>query len=264
MAVGGYAIAITTTRYHWNPWLGLLLGAVAAAALALVIGLPLLRLRGHYLAMGTFALALGTSSLATALPITGGAIGISAVPPLTIGPISFQDQTNAYWLCWGVVALALAVFATLNWSYVGRAWRALALREDVAAGLGVNIHGYKTLAFVIAAVMAAVAGSLYVAITSFVAPDIYDTTIAINLFVILFIGGRGTLFGPVLGSMVVVIGPQFFAGISSWQNVIFLLLLLLVILFMPQGVLGGGQTLPPLRSWPAAARLLLPRRQGAS
>jgi branched-chain amino acid transport system permease protein len=262
MAVGGYGIAIFTTRLGWNPWVGLLLSALIAAVAAVVIGLPMLRLRGHYLAMGTFALALGTTSFALAATfLTGGSIGISGVPALRIGEISFFDQRNAYVLCWLIVALALAVYALLNWSYVGRAWRAVALREDVASSLGVNNQLFKTLAFMIAAVMASIAGSLYVSITSFVSPDLYDAGVGVNLFVMLFIGGRATMFGPVVGAAIVTLGPQVFSGIAEWQNIIFLVLLLVVILFMPNGLLGGGAPLPRLRQWLPSA---LPRKDVAT
>jgi branched-chain amino acid transport system permease protein len=248
MAIGGYGIAIFTTRLGWNPWIGLVLAALIAAVAAVLIGLPMLRLRGHYLAMGTFVLALGTTSFATAATfLTKGAIGISGVPALTIGRVSFFDQRNAYILCWGFVGIALAVYALLNWSYVGRAWRAVALREDVAASLGVNNQRFKTLAFAIAAVMASVAGSLYVSITSFVSPDLYDSGVGINLFVMLFIGGRATMFGPIVGAMIVTLGPQVFSGIAEWQQIIFLVILLGVILFMPNGLLGVGTPLP--KSW---------------
>jgi branched-chain amino acid transport system permease protein len=240
MAVGGYGLALFTTRLHWNPWLSVLAASLIAAGVALLVGVPLLRLRGHYLAMGTFALALGTTSFADAATgLTNGAIGISGVPPLTLGGFTSLDQTHAYVLCWLVCGLALAVFAATQTCYVGRAWRALAVREDVAASLGVNLHGYKTLAFVLAAGLAAIAGSLYVAVTSFVGPDLYDAGTAINMFVILFIGGRGALFGPVVGAAVVILGPQLFSGIADWQNAIFLLILLLVIMFVPNGLLGG-------------------------
>jgi branched-chain amino acid transport system permease protein len=245
MAVGGYGLALLTTRLHWNPWLAMAAGVGLSAAAALVIGVPLLRLRGHYLAMGTFALALGTSSLAAAAPFTGGAIGISGVPPLTIGEFSSVDLVSAYEICWAFCGVSLLLFAALNSSYVGRAWRSIALREEVAASLGVNLHGYKTLAFVLAAVLASISGSLYVAVTNFVSPDVYDAGTAITLFVILFIGGRGALFGPLLGSMIVVLGPQLFSGISAWQNAVFFALLLLVIMFRPQGLLGGAPARPP-------------------
>jgi branched-chain amino acid transport system ATP-binding protein len=76
-------------------------------------------------------------------------------------------------------------------------------------------------------------------VTSFVGPELYDAGTAINMFVILFIGGRGALFGPVVGAVLVVLGPQVFSGLAEWQNAIFLLILLLVIMFVPNGLLGG-------------------------
>lgn len=249
MAVGGYGAAILTKDLGWNPWLAILAATVIVVPVALVIGIPMLRLRGHYLAMGTFALALGTFALATgAERLTRGAIGISGVPPLTVGGFSFLDPTAFYLLVWGVCGLSLLAVVMLKRSYVGRAWRALATREDVAASLGVGIRQFKTLAFVLAAVLGAIAGSLYVEYTSFVSPDLYDASVIVSLFVMLFIGGRGATFGPIIGAGVVILVPQLISGLSHAQNLVFDLIMLAVILLRPQGLLGEERGAAPLET----------------
>lgn len=248
MAVGGYGVAVLSKNLHWNPWLAITVAALLAVAAAVAIGVPILRLRGHYLAMATFALALGTFALATgAEPVTGGAIGISAVPPLSLGPLRF-DLNLHYALAWTVCGLAVLAVLALERSYVGRAWRALAVREDVAASLGIDIRAHKVLAFAVAALLASVAGSLYVELTSFVSPDLYDASVVVNLFVMLFVGGRGSVLGPVVGAAIVVLLPILISGLADLQNLVFDMITLAVILLRPQGLLGREREAAPLET----------------
>jgi branched-chain amino acid transport system permease protein len=239
MAVGGYGFAILATRGHWNPWAALGAAVALALLLAVVIGVPLLRLRGHYLTMASFALALAFYSLANGAGFTGGAIGISAVPALSVGSLSFASPVPMLLLGSVVLAGALALVARLRTSHVGRAWRTIATREDVAASLGVPALKLKLLGLAIGAVLAAVAGALYVQYTSFVSPDLYSATVVINLFIMLFVGGRGRTFGPVLGAAIVVVLPELFAGLSSIEGIVFDLALLAIVLVLPDGLLGG-------------------------
>src|SRR5262249_27807238 len=152
MAIGGYGTALMTVRLGLNPWLATLLAMLLATLAAFVIGRPLLRLRGHYLSMATFALALGTYSFVTpALGLTNGGIGISGIPPLEIGDVSFAEPRTFYILSWIFCALVLAGYMLLAESHVGRAWRALATGQDIASTLGIDVPGLKLMAFVLAA-----------------------------------------------------------------------------------------------------------------
>jgi len=248
MAIGGYGSAILTTRLGFNPVLALGLSAVLALVAAVVIGTPLLRLRGHYLAMATFALALGTNSFVTAAtPLTNGSIGISGVPPLAIAGHAADSALSFYILCWILCAGSMALFALLAQSHIGRAWRALATGQEIAASLGIDVTRAKILAFAIAAVIASVAGSLYVEFTSFVGPDLYDLGIVLNVFLMLFIGGRGSLAGPVLGAALLTFAPQFLAGLEQYQNLAFFGVLLVLILVWPSGFFGRARDSGPLR-----------------
>ncbi len=247
MAVGGYASANLGTRAGWNPWVALLAGAVAATLFAALIGVPLMRLRGHYLAMGTFALALVVGGLALAAKgVTNGSIGIAGVPPFTIGSLDLSGADAFYWLSCGTCGAAVLAVRLLRSSRVGRAWRAVAARDDVASSLGVEVARYKVMAFAASALLAAVAGSLYVEFTSFVAPDLYSTAVNVQIFTMLFIGGLATTWGPVTGAAVVVLFPVVFSGLRDTQSVVLGVLLLAILVLRPQGIGGGRGTYGPI------------------
>lgn len=262
MAIGGYGSALFTTELGLDPWAGLALAALIALAAAVAIGGPLLRLRGHYLAMATFALALGTNSFVTAAtPLTNGSIGISGIPPLAIGGFAFDGALSFYALSWLACAVAMGVFALLAGSHIGRAWRALATGQEIAATLGIDVTAYKILAFAIGAVIASVAGSLYVEFTSFVGPDLYDIGIVLNVFLMLFVGGRGSHVGPVIGAGLLTLAPQLLAGLEQYQNLVFFVFLLVLILVWPSGFFGRVRDSGPLE---AMLPIWLRRRRGAA
>lgn len=249
MAVGGYSSGIFAVTLGVNPWLALLTGVVLSLVLSTLIGFPLLRLRGHYLGMATFAVALGTQAFASAaVGLTQGAIGISAIPPLRIGAMDFSNPTDAYVIIWVFCAFALIVAYLFTSSRVGRDWRAVATREDIAQTLGINPTRSKLLAFVVAGALAAIAGSLYVELTGTVGPDLYGISTILNIFIMLFIGGRGSLIGPVVGSGVVVLLPDLFSGLQQYESIIFMGVLLVMIVVWPGGVFGKLRDTMPLSS----------------
>jgi branched-chain amino acid transport system permease protein len=253
MAIGGYGSALLTTRLGLDPWLALILAAIGAYLAAYLIGRPLLRLRGHYLSMATFALALGTYAFANAATeLTNGTIGISGVLPLGIGGFTFDTPLSFYILSWVFCGLVLITGLLLANSHFGRAWRALSTNTDIAAALGVDVPRYLRLVLVISAVIASIAGSLYVEFTSFVGPDLYDINIIITLFLMLFVGGRGSTVGPIVGAGFLVIVPQLISGLERFQNLVFFSALLVLILVRPSGLFGPTHESIPLRA-------LLPR-----
>jgi branched-chain amino acid transport system permease protein len=238
MAIGGYGLAIMTTRYGVNPWLAIAVSLALAVGLALLIGKPLLRLRGHYLSMGTVALALGTYSFANASSFTNGGWGISGVPPLTVGEFSFRTPVAFLILAWSLCALSLVAYRLLGNSHIGRAWRALSTRQDISQTLGIDVPRYKLIALVIGSVMASLAGSLYVSYTRFVGPDYYDIGTVINLMFMMFVGGLRSTAGSIFGAAFVILVPQAVAGLEHYQNLVFFVALLLVLLLRPAGMFG--------------------------
>lgn len=257
MAVGAYADALLTVRAHWNPWLALVGSVACSAVIAGIIYIPFLRLRGHYLAMGTMALALGVYSLAgNATGLTGGAIGISGIPSFSIGGHVLESQRDYFVLLWVAVGLCLVVHHLLVNSHLGRSWRTIAARPDVAESIGIGVPRLRMTALVIASAQAALGGALLAQFLSYVAPDYFNSVMIGNIFFVLIVGGSGELAGPLLGAAFVMIVPQQMSFIGSWQNVVLLVLLLVVLVVWPTGLLGEPQTGSSLRG-------LLPRRLAA-
>jgi branched-chain amino acid transport system permease protein len=240
MAIGGYGTALLTTRFGWNPWAAIGVSVGLAVVCAYVIGRPLLRLRGHYLSMATFALSLGVYYFVTAADwLTNGGSGIAGVPALAVFDVSLASPKAFYILAWSVCLLWIVGFVLLSRSHVGRAWRAIATGQDIAMALGIDVVRYKVLAFMIAAAAAGVSGALYVEYTSFVGPDLYDINIILNLFFMLFVGGRGSTIGAVAGSAILVLVPQLLSGLEQYQNLLFFLGLMVVLRVRPHGLFGG-------------------------
>jgi branched-chain amino acid transport system permease protein len=237
MAVGGYASAILTTRYGVNPWLALACGIVLSAVLAAVIGFPVLKLESHYFAVATFAMSLIVLSVINgAQGFTGGAIGITGIPPLTIGSVSFADHVPYYILVWVLVAVALLVTYAVRASRTGRAFRVLAARPDVAASLGIGVRRYRVIAFAVSAVLASVAGSLIVEFSTYASPDNFNGDVGILVFAMLFIGGIRTASGPIIGAAIVTVVPVEATAIGKYSALTFELILLLILVVWPRGL----------------------------
>ena len=237
MAVGGYATALLTTRYSVNPWLALLCGIALSAVVAAVIGFPVLKLESHYFAVATFAMSLIVLSVINgAQSFTGGAIGITGIPPLTIGSVSFADHLPYYVLVWAGVALALLATYAIRASRTGRAFRVLATRPDVASSLGIQVRRYRVIAFVISAVLASLAGSLVVEFSTYASPDNFNGDVGILVFAMLFIGGVRTASGPIVGAAIVTVVPVEATAIGKYSALTFELILLLILVVWPRGL----------------------------
>jgi len=240
MAIGGYASALLTTKYEWNPWLALLAGAVLAMLTAAVVGMPVLRLESHYFAVSTFAMSLIVLSVINgAQSYTGGSIGIAAIPPLRIGSIDFSQHVPYYVLTWGLVGLALLGTYAVRASRTGRAFRVLAARPDVAASLGMRVRRYRVIAFVISALLGAVSGSLIVEYATYASPDNFNGDVGILVLAMLFIGGVRTASGPIIGAGIVTIVPVVATQIGRYSALTFEALLLAILVLWPRG-LGAG------------------------
>jgi branched-chain amino acid transport system permease protein len=247
MAVGGYGSAILGTKLAVDPWLAMIFSAVLAAIGALLIGIPLLRLRGHYFGMASFALALGTPSfLLAAASLTNGPLGIAGVPPLRFAGVSFLDPIPIYLLAWGVCIGAFLVEISLLKSHVGRAWRAISTNQDVARSLGIDARKYKLLTLAIAAVMASLAGSLYVEFQQYVAPDIFDIGLIMTIYLIVYAGGRGSIAGPLVGAVFYIVVPQLIGSLEQFQHLVFSALLIAIIVLRPNGIMGRGRQYAPV------------------
>lgn len=248
VGIGAYTCAFLTTRLH-VPWLlALAAAALLAAAGGLVLALPSLRLRGHYLAMATLGFGeLMALAFAEATPITGGVDGLSGIPFPKIGGFAIKTPAGLYWLVWAAVGLAVLLAANMVTLRPGRAMRALHGSELGAVASGVDIVGVKVRVFVVSAALAGVAGALYASVIGFVSPSVFTLQASVTFLAMAVIGGTGSLAGPLVAAALLTLLQYLDAlipGISqttaqtvqAFEPDIYGLAIVLVVLFAPGGI----------------------------
>jgi branched-chain amino acid transport system permease protein len=250
-AIGAYTAGLLSRDLHAPPLLGLVLAPAATAAIAYVVGLPLLRLRGHYLAFGTLAFQLITLSvLGEAREVTGGDTGLTGIPPLSIGPLevsgAFRPIVFGY-LAWGLALLSILFNAHLVRSRPGRALRALASSEAGALAAGVAVGRYKLQVFALSAAYAGLAGGVYAFYVSYIAPGSFPLVESIEFLIMATVGGLGSVWGSAVGATLVTLVLQLLQSLGTlpgmplrapaiFSYAVYGLILVGVVLVLPQGV----------------------------
>ncbi|HEY3368964.1 MAG TPA: branched-chain amino acid ABC transporter permease [Symbiobacteriaceae bacterium] len=242
--LGGYAHAILTTRYHW-PFLGGLLGAMAVTAVAgLLLGLPTLKLRNQYLTMATIGFAEAVRISANNFDkLTGGPNGIGRIPAPALGSLVLNTPVSKYYLSLVFVVLIVGGLWRLQRSRLGRAMQAVRDDELAAEAMGVHVTRIKVLAFVLSAVAGGIAGSLYAGLSSFVSPDAFTLAVAVQVTAMVMIGGRSAIGGVVAGAFLLTYLPEWLRDFKDWYMAIYGLGLLVILIFLPEGLAGGARRL---------------------
>lgn len=238
--LGAYASGILAARLGLDPVLGLPAALAVAAAGALLIGVPALRLHGHYLAMAT----LGFSAIATVLfnemvPLTGGPNGLLGVPGFVREFGGWPDApAGQFAIAWLYALAVMALVLRLLGSRLGRAMRAITFSELAAAGLGVDTARVKIGIFVLAAMMAGAGGWVYVHANQFASPETFGFGRSVLLLAAVAIGGWARFWGPLPGALVLTATPEILGRWHDWEMVVFGGALVLVLLAYPGGVAG--------------------------
>ena len=238
-ALGGYGTAILTADYGWEPLAALVATMAFSGVVAAVVGFPTLRLRGHTLAMATFALGLITYELSIELTgLTQGYMGFSGIPPLGIGKLKLATEKQQLVALVAFVLLGVWVSARLRQSRFGRALRAIAGSEKAAGALGINVARYKLAAFVVAALYASAAGSLFAHFVGFISPEVFGASMVVLPFTMLYLGGIGTTWGPVVGAIIVSLLPEALRGmgLKEMQDIVYSVLLIAMLIYAPRGL----------------------------
>jgi branched-chain amino acid transport system permease protein len=240
-AIGGYTSAVLTTAYGIAPVAALVLGAAGAVVCAVLIGYPTLRLKGHYLAMATLAIGLIVYEITVQWQsVTHGYMGISGIPPLGIGSFEAVSDREQLVLLSVLVALCMGSAWLIRHSRFGRALVALSGSENAARALGIDVARYKLAAFVVSAVYAAIAGSLFVHIVGFVSPEVFGMNMVILGFTMLYVGGIGTITGPLVGAIVINLLPETIRGLKDYQDLVYGAALILLLIYAPGGLASLG------------------------
>jgi branched-chain amino acid transport system permease protein len=252
--LGAYVSAVLSVRYGLSPWLGMPVAAVATGALAYVVGIPTLRLTSYYLGMATLGVGVVLQLAFVQLHgITGGSSGLAGILPWDLGPVRFTTSTQHYLLVWTFAGAALWVARNLVNSRVGRVLRALGESLAAAEAMGVDTAAEKRRVFVLSAVYASVAGSLYAHYITVISPEIYSFLFSVVLVLMVAIGGIGLYWGAVVGAVLLTILPEALRKFGDWEVPLYGLALIVVILFLPRGIAGLFARKGP-RSGAAGAR----------
>ena len=245
--MGAYTSALLVTRLGLPIWIGAIGSVIASGILGALLGFPTLRLRGDYLAIAT--LGFGEIFRLVAInwdTLTHGPMGLPGIPrPELLG----QGFTKPmyYYLILLFFFICLAFVFHISRSYLGRAFRAVRDDEDAAEFLGIDIAKHKILAFVIGGMLAGLAGSFYAHYITFISPDTFTYQDSETLLAMVFLGGAGTVVGPVVGGLALVVLPEVLRFLVEWRLLVVGVIMVLMMIYRPQGLLGGQIRLPRWR-----------------
>ncbi|WP_082174310.1 branched-chain amino acid ABC transporter permease [Bacillus sp. FJAT-27231] len=244
--VGAYASAVMTGTHGMPGIVGVLVGVILSIVIAVLIGIPTLKLKENYLALATLGFGIIIFTFFKELKeITGGLNGFFGIPSFSLFGFSFDTDLKFYFLIWVLLIIGILFSKNVIDSRVGRALRSIHGSDIAANSIGVNIQQYKLKVFVLSAVYASVAGSLYAHYITFINPNLFTAMESINFLIMVVIGGSANIWGGMIGAIVYVllnellkdIVPVFFPNVGGeFQIVFFGVLLVAILIYMPQGL----------------------------
>lgn len=233
--LGAYASALIA-KQGIPSLLAILLAVLGAAVFAYVIGRPILKLAGHYLAMATLGIGLVVwTFFSREISLTGGPDGM-AVPPLRIGTLSITSHMAWYWIFGTALVLTVAFAERLVRSPIGRALRAVRGSEVAAKASGIDVAGYKVFVFTLSAVLASLAGSLYAMFAQFITPGEATFFRSVEFVTMIVLGGLASIYGAVVGAAILTLLPYLFARLHDFEMVAIGAILVLCMVLLPQGL----------------------------
>ncbi|MDX8458892.1 branched-chain amino acid ABC transporter permease [Mesorhizobium humile] len=246
---GGYVSAILVMNHGWSFWLTLPVAGLFCAGASVLIGLPILRLRGVYFAMVTLVLTEVARLLALALPITNGAKGIVSIPlpgalsvfGITLIPdfATLQNSRLAFYLlAVTLMVVCFAVMYRLVNSRIGKLCQSLQQNEELASSIGVNIAWLRVIAYAVSSFFGGVSGAIFAAISQSIYPSSFTVTDSVNFMLNCFLGGLGYVFGPMLGTLVLYFGWDLLFQTGQFQLLIYSGLMIVLMLVLPNGLLS--------------------------
>jgi branched-chain amino acid transport system permease protein len=238
--LGAYTSGVLTTAYKVDPWLALLAGLVLSALVAVLVGIPALKLKGYYLAMATLGFGIIVGIIFQQMDwLTGGPSGLMGIPSFRMAGLKFDSPRTGFILVWVTVGLILLLSLNIVDSRVGRALRAIHDSETAALAMGIDAQRLKLLIFVVSALYASLAGSLLAHTVNFIAPSSFGFMFSIKLVTMVVVGGMASIWGSLLGAAVLTILPELLAVFHDVEVVIFGLILMMVMIFLPRGLFRG-------------------------
>lgn len=237
--VGAYSAALLMIHFELSFWIALPMSAIIAGIAGLIVGLPVIRLRGDYLAIVT----LGFGEIVRLIfinwvPVTNGPMGLPGIPEPSLFGYTFHQKTEFYYLI--LILLLLTVFIIYRIVHSGIGLNMMSIREDetLANSIGIQPVRYKLMAFVIGGFFAGVAGAFWASYITFISPDAFRYLDSVNILAMVILGGVGSIPGSVLGAGIMVLAPEILRFVNEYRMMILGLAIVLMMIFKPTGFWG--------------------------
>ena len=238
--IGAYTSAILSRNLGLPVFATIFLGGLLAMLVAILLALPAVKLVHHFLALVTISFGeLIYLFVSQARGLTEGYTGMNFIPKPKIGNFVFESNTSYYYIVYGMLVLLLFLKRRLIDSGTGRAF--IAIREDshAANGMGIHVTKYKTMAFAISALYTGLAGALYAHLIGFISPESFSANQSTLFLTMLLFGGMGNFWGPIIGSVALVVLSEFLQKLGSYQMLVYGVILLVIIVYIPGGISRG-------------------------
>jgi branched-chain amino acid transport system permease protein len=249
MGVGAYVTALLCTRFGLNFWLSAPLAIAGVAALAALIGLPMLRLKGHYLALATLGFNVSFEIVAKGWKaVLGGTDGIAGIPSPALDGLELDSDLSYFYLLWTALAAATWIAVRIRGSHVGRAMIAVRDDEIAAATASINVVRVKVQSFALGAAYAGAAGTLFAHFTRYIAPEDFNLGQSISYLAMLIVGGEGSILGAIVGAVLITFLPEWLRFLGAGYLALFGTLMVLILIFLPKGLVSLLVHLRPKRA----------------
>lgn len=239
LAIGGYASALLTMRLGWALELSLFAGAAIAAALGTLLTWPVFRLRSQYVALATLGIGEVINQIILNWEgLTNGVLGLSNIPPLSLFGLPIIETAPIYWFALAMLVVAALFQWRLMQSHLGRTWRAMREDEVAARAFGISLNRYKALAFIAGGLIAGLSGAFTAHMYSYINNETFAATTSILGLTMVILGGMGNMSGAVVGAIALTALPELFRPLADARYLLYGVVLLLLVRFRPQGLLG--------------------------
>lgn len=237
MALGAYTSAIVVVKLNMPVLMGMASGFILTSIVAGLLAIPVLKLKGYYLAMATLAFGIIVSKLVVELKeLTGGPVGIGEIPPFSIGEFIFHGEKAYFILTWSIVFIAYQFCKNIEASRIGRILRGIHTDEDMVTCLGVDVKRIKVIVFVFSAGLASLSGSLYAHYMKYISPEVFSADLSVFLIMMVFLGGTRYVWGALLGALLLNFLPEMLRAYKDYSIGLYGLALVLIVLLMPEGL----------------------------
>jgi len=237
MALGAYTSAIVVVKLNMPVLIGVLSGFIITSIVAGLLAIPVLKLKGYYLAMATLAFGIIFSKLVIELKeLTGGPVGIGEIPPFSVGDLILHGEEAYFILIWSIVFIVYQFCKNIEASHIGRMLKGINTDEDVVSCLGVDVKRIKIIVFVFSAVLASLSGSLYAHYMKYISPEVFSADNSVFLIMMVFLGGTRYVWGALLGSLLLNFLPEVLRAYKDYSIGLYGLALVFIVLLMPEGL----------------------------